>query len=190
MSPVPRQARPRRKRVRSPNPAWWPRARPRQDSTDPAISTVVILRRRRHENRRSLDASDYTVETPYCSECGTYYARATGFVNRGDVPVAAFYAVCHGHPDHEVAIDVILGTWGKDEHGDHETFSCVLRRDGAMAVDPFVTLSFGPGDELPPVLGRAVPRAEALDSERLPLLWEVVDALVLDVEPVAEQYNA
>ncbi len=116
--------------------------------------------------------------------------RVTGFVHRADESVAAYYALCHGHPHHEVALDVILGTCGHDQHGDHETFSCVVRSEGVMAVDPFVTLSFYPHDDIPPVFGRAVPRAEALASEKLPLLWQVVDALVLGVEPIAEQYNA
>ncbi len=59
--------------------------------------------------------SDYTVETNFCDECQQHYVRVTGYVSRGETALAAYYAVCHGHPDHEVALDVILGTWGVEE---------------------------------------------------------------------------
>ncbi len=77
-----------------------------------------------------------------------------------------------------------------DDAADHETFSCRIRPEGAMAVDPFVTLSFDPRSELPGLLGRPVSRSEALQHPRLTDLWAVVDELVVHVPPVAEQHNA
>lgn len=136
-----------------------------------------------------LDVRDYSVETLYCEDCQQHYARVTGYVSQSESALAAYYAVCHGHPDHEVAIDLILGTWGTDIPEDHETFSCLIRPEGAMAVDPFVTLSLDPAGELPAMIGRPVPRAEALEHPRISEVWAVVDALVQDVAPVAEQYN-
>ncbi len=138
----------------------------------------------------SFDVRDYSVETLFCEDCEQHYARVTGYVSHSESTLAAYYAVCHGHPEHEVALDLILGTWGSETPDDHETFSCLIRPGGAMAVDPFVTLSFGPADELPALLGRPVPREEALQHPRISKVWAVVDALVQDVPPVAEQYNA
>lgn len=138
----------------------------------------------------SLDVSDYTVETKFCEECQQHYVRVTGYVSRDETALAAYYAVCHGHPDHEVALDVILGTWGVEEAADHETFSCLIRPEGAMAVDPFVTLSLDPAGDLPGMLGRPVRRSDALQHPRIGDVWAIVDALVVHVPPVAEQYNA
>lgn len=146
------------------------------------------LRRRRDGS--ALDVRDYTVETKFCEDCQQHYARVTGWVSKGDATLAAYYAVCHGHPDHEVALDVILGTWGVEDATDHETFSCLIRPGGAMAVDPFVTLSFDPAGELPGLLGRPVRRGEALQHPRLADVWAIVDELVIYVPPVSEQYNA
>lgn len=66
------------------------------------------LKRRREPG--PLDVSDYSVKTLYCEDCQQYYARVTGYVSQSESPVAAYYAVCHGHPEHEVALDLILGT--------------------------------------------------------------------------------
>ena len=70
-----------------------------------------------------LDTSDYQVETKYCADCDGHYARVTGYVHMPDdgSTVAAYYAVCHGHPEHHAALDLVLGTWGADAVDDHET---------------------------------------------------------------------
>lgn len=139
-----------------------------------------------------LDVSDYSVEAILCPDCQQHYARVTGYVSQGERPLAAYYAVCHGHPDHEVALDMIFGTWGAGGNmTDHETFSCRVRPDGAMVVDPFVTVSLDPtAQDLPAIFGRTVPRDEALRHPRLRTVWQVMDALVVGVDPIAEQYNS
>ena len=139
----------------------------------------------------ALDVSDYSINTLLCPDCGQHYARVTGYVGRGAACLAAYYAVCHGHPHHEVAVDLMFGTWGSSDMGDHETFSCLIRPEGVMVVDPFVTLSLSPNAaDLPAIFGRAVPRQEALEHPMLAQVWQVVDALVLGVPPIAEQYHA
>ena len=139
-----------------------------------------------------LDVSDYSVKTILCPACQQHYARVTGYVSQGQESLAAYYAVCHGHPDHEVALDLMLGTWGSvGDMADHETFSCRVRPDGAMVVDPFITVSLDPtADDLPAIFGRTVPRDEALGHPLLPTVWQVVDALVVGVDPIAEQYHS
>jgi hypothetical protein len=137
-----------------------------------------------------LDAGDFQVETKHCEDCRTHYARVTGYVHQDDITLVSYYAVCHGHPDHEVSLDVTFGSWGSGYFADHQTFSCRIRPGGAMVVDPFVTLSFEPGQDIPEILGRPVPRDEALDHELLASLWRIVDALVVDVAPIAEQFQA
>ena len=148
---------------------------------------MPLLRRRRPK----LDTSDHTVETKYCPECETHYVRVTGFVHEPDdgPTVASYYAVCHGHPEHEVALDLTLGTWGTDDVSDHETYSCLLRAQGAMAVDPFVTLSYPSEEDVPEWLGRRMSREEALASPRIRTVWALVDALSLSVAPITEQVS-
>jgi hypothetical protein len=115
----------------------------------------------------------------------------TGYVSRGNASLAAYYAVCHGHPDHEVSMDLMFGTWGSGDMSDHETFSCRIRPEGVMVVDPFVTLSLdSKADDLSAIFGRTIPRDEALLHPMLGQVWQVVDALVLGVAPIAEQYNS
>ena len=57
-----------------------------------------------------LDPTDYEVETQHCADCDRHYARVTGYVHEADdgPTLAAYYAVCHGHPEREVALDLIL----------------------------------------------------------------------------------
>jgi hypothetical protein len=149
---------------------------------------VPLLRRR----QPSLDTQDYTVETQYCEDCDSHFARVTGYVHEpNDGPtVATYYAVCHGHPHHEVALDVILGSWGDDaDFSDHETFSCIWRPrpQGVMAVDAFVTLSFPDGEDVPATLGRPMSRQDALQSPRIKTVWAITDALATTVDPITEQ---
>ena len=47
-------------------------------------------------------------------------------------PHSVYFAACHGHPEHEAQIDVVLGTWSSDDASDHFTFS--LNRVTALAV--------------------------------------------------------
>jgi hypothetical protein len=144
-----------------------------------------------HSRDVALDVSDYTVATVLCPDCQQHYARVTGYVSQGDISLAAYYAVCHGHPNHEVSLDMMFGTWGTGDMSDHETFSCRVRPDGAVVVDPFVTVSLDPrAEDLPAIFGRTVPRDEALAHPMLRRVWTVVDALVLGVPPIAEQYNS
>jgi hypothetical protein len=141
----------------------------------------------------ALDVQDYSVETLFCDDCQEHYARVTGYVSEGDGSLAAYYAVCHGHPHHEVAVDLILGTWGSDAPDDHETFSCLIRPEGVMAVDPFVTLALDPmamPADRAAILGHPVTRSEALQHPSIAEVWRIVDALVEGVAPVAEQYNS
>jgi hypothetical protein len=149
--------------------------------------------RRGRREEASLDVQDYSVETLFCDDCQEHYARVTGYVSEGDASLAAYYAVCHGHPHHEVAVDLVLGTWGENAPDDHETFSCFIRPEGVMAVDPFVTLSLDPMNmpaDRAALFGRPVPRAEALQHVRIADVWRITDALVMGVAPVAEQYHA
>ncbi len=150
---------------------------------------MPLLRRRKQP---PLDTQDYTVETQHCEDCDSHFVRVTGYVHERDgATLAAYYAVCHGHPEHEVALDLILGTWGDDgASGDHETFSCLLRSSGVMAVDPFVTLSFNRGEEIPALLGHPMSREDALRSPRINTVWAIVDTLAQTVGPITEQIHA
>jgi hypothetical protein len=153
---------------------------------------VPLLRGR----KPALDTQEYKVETKYCDDCERHYARVTGFVHApdGGHTLAAYYAVCHGHPEHEVALDLVLGTWGDDDPGDHETFSCLLRPYrsrlkpyGVMALDPFLTLHYGIEDQIPAWMGRQMSREDALQSPRIKTVWAIVDALAATVDPITEQ---
>ncbi len=97
----------------------------------------------------------------------------TGFINDEGGAYAVYFAACHGHPEHEAQIDVVLGSWGVEPPvDDHLTFSCHLRSDSAMAADAALATT---SDD--PMLGERLSRAEALAHPRLPEFWAVVDFL-------------
>ena len=149
---------------------------------------MPLLRRR----RPALDTTDYEVRTDYCPDCDGHFARVIGHVHEPDngATLASYHAVCHGHPDHEVAVDFILGSWGDGaDYSDHETFSCIWRPapQGVRVVDPFVTVSFPEGKDVPAMYGRPLSREEALASPRITTLWAITDAMAMTVDPITEQ---
>ena len=116
-----------------------------------------------------------------CVDCGLRFPHITGYVLDADGPRAVYFASCHTHAERAVRIDVILGTWGADPPaGDHVTFSCELRLNGAMALDAPVTLT-----EKPPVLGAVLTRAEALAHPRATEFWAVIDLISSEDPAVA-----
>ena len=104
--------------------------------------------------------------------------------------MAAYYASCGGHADDpEVALDVVLGTWGVDNVHDHVTFSCRTRPGSSMAVDATVAVDAVAVDahasEL--VLGRVLTRTEALAHPWVAQFWQVVDAIILGDPDVIDE---
>jgi hypothetical protein len=114
-----------------------------------------------------------TVRSQSCSSCGEAFQHITGYINDEGGSYAVYFAACHGHPEHEAQIDVVLGTWGVEPPiDDHLTFSCDLRPDSAMAAD--ATLATTSDSSL---LGKRLTRVEALAHPRLQEFWAVVDFL-------------
>lgn len=129
-----------------------------------------------------LRISERTVQRSACPTCGHAADHVTGFLHVGDVALGAYFAACHRHPDREVQMDVVLGTWGTDDATDHVTFSCRLRRTGAMLVDAtIVTTSHKP------ILGAQLTRDEALAHPRIDDFWDVVDH-VSTADPTVGQH--
>lgn len=120
-----------------------------------------------------LSIHERDVRRQRCVDCGDDFDHITGYVNDPAGPYAVYFAACHGHPDHEAQIDVILGTWGTDEPvDDHVIFSCRLRPDGAMAVDATIAISADA-----PLPGLRLTRDQALDHPWSSDFWLVVDLL-------------
>ena len=119
-----------------------------------------------------LRITERTVRRSDCPECGSTFDHVTGFLHLDADPYATYFAACHRHPEPEVQIDVVLGTWGTGDAADHVTFSCRLRRAGAMLVDATVAT-----DSDDPILGIRLTRAAALVHPRLSHLWDVIDHL-------------
>lgn len=116
---------------------------------------------------------DRTVRNESCPSCGQAFDHVTGFINDEGGAYAVYFAACHGEPENEAQIDVVLGTWGADPPvADHLTFSCRLRPDGAMAVDATVATTADA-----PSLGRRLTREEALGHPMAGTFWAVVDFL-------------
>jgi hypothetical protein len=121
----------------------------------------------------SLSFDERTVRNLDCQSCGESFQHVTGFVSNDARTYAVYFAACHGHPEHEAQIDVVLGTWGVDPPADdHLTFSCRLRPDSAMAVDATIATT---SDS--PLLGKRLTRAETLAHPRVSEFWAVVDFL-------------
>lgn len=121
----------------------------------------------------SLRVGDRTVTDARCGDCGRSYNFVKGFVWRDAEPWAVYFASCHGHPEHEAWIDVVLGGWGEDSYTDHVTFSCQVRPEGARAIDA-PTAAQGVGS----IFGRFLTRDEALAHKRVANFWAVIDTLV------------
>jgi hypothetical protein len=120
-----------------------------------------------------LAIDDRTVRPRSCSTCGQDFHHVTGYLNDEGGAYAVYFAACHGHPEHEAQIDVVLGTWGsEDPVDDHVTFSCRLRPDGAFADD--ATLATTSDSRL---LGRRLTRAAGLAHPRIGEFWTIVDFL-------------
>ncbi|MGD8486420.1 MAG: hypothetical protein PVG27_07630 [Chloroflexota bacterium] len=119
--------------------------------------------------------SERSIRRLDCSSCGVSFDHVTGFLHDAAGPYASYFAACHGHPQPEAQIDVVLGTWGIDEAADHVTFACRLRRSGAMIVDATVAI-----DSDDPIIGRKLGRSAALAHPWLDHFWTVVDFLALE----------
>jgi hypothetical protein len=135
----------------------------------------------------ALVIGERTVRRQTCESCGRRYDHVTGFVYDDRDAHSIYYAACHGHPEPDAWIDVVLGTWGEDDDaGDHVTFSCQLRGEGATAVDAPVAVE-GNAD----LFGRKLARDEALAHALVSTFWEVVDLLAVeDASVVAHVYGS
>jgi hypothetical protein len=123
-----------------------------------------------------------------CPHCGVPVQRANGFVSRDGVVVAAFFASCYHHDDHDIWIDVILGTWGSDDHSDHVTFGCRVGpvEGQSEPASTLVAAAAVMGDD--PVFGHKLSREEALRHPRLDEFWELADHLLVADELVAPHF--
>jgi hypothetical protein len=133
----------------------------------------------------ALQITERTVRDGLCGDCGRHYNNVTGYVSRDGQAFAVYFAYCHGHPEHEAGIDVVLGTWGLAEgiSPDHVTFSCLLRPQGAMAVDATVALNRGAEG---PMLGVKLTRSMALAHPWAADFWAVVDTVAETDQAVHE----
>lgn len=133
----------------------------------------------------ALTIDDRTVRTNTCPDCSRQYEHVTGFVLQDGDAYAVYFAACHGHPEHEAWIDVVLGTWGAedpDDGADHVTLSCQLRAEGAAAVDAPVAVE-GTAE----MFGTKLTRDQALSHDWLPNFWEVVDLVATSDPDVKSQ---
>lgn len=124
-----------------------------------------------------LTIAERKVRNRRCPDCGRAFEHVTGFVADAAGAHSVYFAACHGHPEHEAQIDVVLGTWGGPDASDHLTFSCLLRPDGAMAVDATVAVAASRRD---PLIGRRLTRAEALSHPWVTTFWQVVDVIATE----------
>lgn len=123
---------------------------------------------------------DRTVREMTCPNCQRPYRLVTLFIDRDGEAHAICYASLHTHGDvHEAWIDAALGSWNDGEGADRVTFGC---RVGPIAgqTEPAASLVLGGipfGDA--PILGKRLPREEALVHPWLSDYWELVDFVLL-----------
>jgi hypothetical protein len=116
-----------------------------------------------------------------CEQCGREYTLVKGFVYRSELPHAVYYVACHHHDAaREAWIDVILGTFGVDDWGDHVTFGARVgpiagqSEPGATLVD--AAAPYGDSE----MFGMKLTRAAALQHERLSEYWDIVDFILME----------
>ena len=131
----------------------------------------------------STNVSDTT-----CECCATVRRFVTAYVSEDDSAKAAVLAYCYpphkGEPS-EIWIDVILGTWGSDDHSDHVTFGCRYG-DVAGQVDHACSLTDAAQLSDDPILGRRLTRKQALRHNRLGEFWQIVDLVMTTVPAIGE----
>jgi hypothetical protein len=130
------------------------------------------------------------VRTFTCDCCGTEAERTWAYIERDGEALAVFFASCYHHADGpEIYFDVILGTWGTDDHSDHFTFGA---RYGAVTGLPEAACSLVTGGAAAPdsaIYGTKLDRAAALAHPRITEFWEVVDFLI-ETDPVVTNFIA
>ena len=124
-----------------------------------------------------------------CGCCAAPVERTWNLLDRDGGTHAAYFANCYHHTDqpHEVWIDVILGTWGTDDPGDHVTFGC---RVGPVADSPQPAATLVPAcldGSAGPIHGAVLSREDALSHPRLPEFWAAVD-FVLANDPTVNAH--
>jgi hypothetical protein len=135
-----------------------------------------------------LDVEPTQVTEDRCDCRGGARPVVTGFVhNRGGDTLAAYIAsVYPPSPRHEEEawIDVILGTWGRDDPHDHVTFGawCEVGQ-GCMLVEGAQAAPQGK-----PVYGRRLTREEGVVHPRVDGFWRVIDAVLTDDPTVSRFY--
>lgn len=137
----------------------------------------------------TMDLAERREREYECSCCNAAIQRMWNFVQRDGSPYAVYFANCYHHIDqpHDTWIDVILGTWGRNNVDDHVTFGC---RVGPVVNSPHpaATLvqacSDGAQGE---IHGQILSRERALAHPWLPRFWEVVD-FVLENDPTVRPH--
>ena len=127
-----------------------------------------------------LEIRERNVTRATCEACGTGYEFVKGFVYRNGDAYAVYFAACHGHPEDEAVLDVILGTWGDDDINDRVTFSACVRLDGASAIDATAAAA-GQSD----IFGQKLARDEALAHPLITAFWDVLDHVVVEDDDIA-----
>ncbi|GAA4024244.1 hypothetical protein GCM10022247_55940 [Allokutzneria multivorans] len=137
----------------------------------------------------STNADEHQVREFTCGCCAAPAQRTWNFVLRDGSPHAVYFANSynHGGQGHETWIDVILGSWGGENHSDHVTFGCRVGAvedspaPAATAVQACLDGSAGP------LHGRTLSREEALAHPWITDFWAVVDH-VLEHDPVVHPH--
>jgi len=121
------------------------------------------------------------VRSQRCATCERTFDQVTAFVHRDGDAYAIYYAQCHGHGDApEVWLDLVVGTWEEPDFPDQVSFSCRVTADGAGLVDALAVVE-GRAE----FFGRKLSRADALNHDRLPEVWKLVDHIVTSDTTVA-----
>ncbi|MHA6762386.1 hypothetical protein [Streptacidiphilus sp. PAMC 29251] len=128
------------------------------------------------------------IRTFICDCCGTDADRTWAYLDHEGEPFAVFFASCYHHQSGpEIYFDVILGTWGTNDHSDHVTFGA---RYGAVEGQREPACSLVSGAAVAPdsaIYGIKLDRTAALAHPRLADFWQVVDFLV-EYDPVVSRF--
>lgn len=119
-----------------------------------------------------------------CSACGGTNRLLHGFVYEDDYAHGLYFVEwCDGaHPRHAAFVTIGLGAFGEGSDGDDRISFCLeWHADGMGLADE-------PARDNPQLLGRFLPRDEALGVPNLDHLWHVADHIVRE-DPRARQVH-
>jgi hypothetical protein len=132
------------------------------------------------------------IKTFYCSDCGQTCMTVWGFIRRDGTAHAVYYAgLMTGHLQPSVRLTISLGAWGStNEEGQDARLRTWLFIESRPTADSYEMMVREPQESRyfnKTILGKPMPRAEAIASPSLQEFFAVADFVAFN-DPAVKSY--